>query len=364
MHITKRIIDEIESTLDMKYNICVPDNSWDLFMTPLTDQQGNINFEEFETRQQVSIEIINQILDVHAKKEVVRFLAQLVNLEAKIQELQPWVRDHVVHAINTFVLGVFILENVEFPRMRKTRYGYPFMWKLCGPTHDLGYPIEIGYNIQKIFIDEMSGILSELNSNSPLIKYETYPEHLDVLSEGLDSNQLIQERLNEWDLEIDVENYYEWLVSKNKTDHGVISALSQLKVIEALYYSKNPKRESRDIVIKKHNWNQANFNLDIITSSAALFIHNIDLGYSGFSNKISFNRAPLAFLLFLCYTLQEWDRYAENRPVYSGNEFGIECEKKRVSVQVPEDIEEKIISTLNQRLSGLVVHVNGNIAIS
>ena len=44
--------------------------------------------------------------------------------------------------------------------------------------------------------------------------------------------------------------------------------------------------------------------------------------------------------------------------------FGIECEKKSISVQVPKDIEEKIISTLNQRLSGLVVHVNGNIAIS
>jgi len=81
-------------------------------------------------------------LNVHGKEDIVQFLGNLASIEPNIQELQPWVRDHVVHAINTFLIGVYILEKANFPPFRGARFDYPFMWKLCGPTHDLGYPID------------------------------------------------------------------------------------------------------------------------------------------------------------------------------------------------------------------------------
>jgi hypothetical protein len=238
------------------------------------------------------------------------------------------------------------------------------MWKLCGPTHDLGYPIEIAHNIKRPFADEVNDILESINSPSPRVEPESYPKNLEKLCENRDATTIIQNRLTEWALGIDLEDYYAWLRTKNRTDHGVVSALAQLKVIDALYYNVNPKRRHEDINQGGLNFNQKNFDLDIVSASSALIIHNIDLNYYGFSNKISFDIAPLAFLLFLCDTFQEWDRYSENRPVYSGNDFDINCTHHSISLLVPEELEQKIFAALYQRLSGLMVRVNGRIAVS
>ena len=148
MHIIEKILDEIGDTLRYRYDIYVDLDDWKLFKEPLTNKSGKINKPKFEKRQKKSLEIIKKILDVHGKKKIVSFLGRLASIEPKIQELQPWVRDHVVHAINTFLIGVYILEKVNFPSFQSARFDYSFMWKLCGPTHDLGYPIEIAHNVK------------------------------------------------------------------------------------------------------------------------------------------------------------------------------------------------------------------------
>ncbi|MHA1280431.1 MAG: hypothetical protein ACTSQ8_24955 [Candidatus Helarchaeota archaeon] len=342
MHINTKILKEIKFDLRYDYSINISTNLWKLFCNPLTGFFGNVSFCEFKKRQKVAESIIRSILGLHGKERVVSYaLAQMVELENSIQELQPWVRDHVVHAINTFILGVYILKMVEFPVLSDTRFNYPFIWKLCGPTHDLGYPIEIGHNIKSKFGNKINEILNDLDSISSRINFEVHPENLNFLSEEEDSNELIQQRLKEWGINIDIKVYYTWLEENNFTDHGVISALTQMKIIDAIYYKKNPKREKKDVILSNHNWNQENFDLDIVSSSAALFIHNISLKYKGFSNKVIFNQAPIAFLLFLCDTLQEWDRYSEKQQIYSGNEFDIVCEDRKISVKVPKFLEKK-----------------------
>lgn len=363
MHVIQKILNEIQSPLRYSYYIDIDYDDWELFTTSLTDNTGKIDRSKYDKRQEKSLELIRKILDIHGKEDIVKFLGKLASIEPRIQKLQPWVRDHVVHAINTFLVGVYILEKVNFPPFKGARFDYPFMWKLCGPTHDLGYPIEIAHNIKKDFVDEMNSILDNIKSPSPKLKPNTYPENLEKLCDNWDSNKIIQKRLTEWALGIDVEEYYDWLKKKNKTDHGVISALSQLKVIEAMYYRVNPKRKNDDINMNDLNFNQKNFDLDIVSASAALFIHNIDLNYYGFSNKIDFGLSPLAFLLFLCDTFQEWDRYSENRPVYSGDNFDVICNYNEISLSVPTELEDKIYGALFQRLSGLQIRVNGRNAV-
>jgi hypothetical protein len=365
MHIGEKLLNDIQEALGKRYSIYISQYEWKPFKEPLLmDRDGKINRKAFEERQNKAINIIENILDIHDKAVIVKFLGRLASMEPKIQQLQPWVRDHVVHAINTFILGAFILEKIKFPKFRGARFDYPFMWKLCGPTHDLGYPVEIAQNIREPFAHEVNDILESIGSPSPKVQLEPYPENLDILCENRDANQIIQKRLTEWGLGINIKDYYTWLKNKDKTDHGVVSALAQLKVIEAKYYQANPKRKNKNIRQKLYNFNQKNFDLDIVSASSALFIHNIDLDYKGFSNKISFKVAPLAFLLFLCDTFQEWDRYTENRPVYSGEQFDINCTKKSISLTVPEELKEKVFSTLNKRLSGLTIKVNGRAAVT
>lgn len=363
MHIIKKILDQIGHVLKDQYNVYINPDDLQLFQTPLTNKKGEIDQKKFDKRQKKSIRIINEILKYHGKSDIVKFLAELASIEPKIQELQPWVRDHIVHAINTFILGVYILEKVNFPRHINARYGYTFMWKLSGPTHDLGYPIEIARNIQNKFIDKMNEIIKRINVSSPLVKQQAYPENLDELCNNRSASDLIQKRLTEWALGIDISDYYDWLKRKNKIDHGVISALAQLKVLDALYQRSNPKRKKTNVIKDNFNFNENNFILDIVSASASLFIHNIDLNYYGFTNKINFELAPLAFLLFLCDTFQEWDRYSENRTVYSGEDFDINCTNNSISLFVPQELENKTYAALYQRLSGLSIRVNGRLAV-
>lgn len=358
MHIVEKILNEIQGPLVSDYNINVDPDDWKSFKEPLT------NKIEFENRQKESLEIIKKILDVHGKKDIVRFLGKLASIEPQIQKLQPNVRDHIVHAINTFLIGVYILKKVNFPQSNATHTDYRFMWKLCGPTHDLGYPIEFAHNLKKPFVDEMNGILDEIGSLSLKLESEIYPKGLETLCGSRDANEIIQERLTQWELDINIEDYYEWLKMGNEIDHGVISALSQLKVIEAMYYKENPRREYEDINQNNFNFNQRNFDLDIVSASSALFIHNISQKYSRFSNKIKFDLSPLAFLLFLCDTFQEWDRYLGEESVLSGEDFNIICNNSEISLFVPRDIKDKIITALSHRLSGLLVKVNDEVAVN
>ncbi|VAW33251.1 hypothetical protein MNBD_CPR01-284, partial [hydrothermal vent metagenome] len=104
MHIADKILRETSDALNSRYKVYVNDNDWKLFKQPLTDTAGNIIKSRFEKRQEKSLYIITTILDIHGKANIVKFLGQLARIEPRIQELQPWVRDHVVHAINTFIL--------------------------------------------------------------------------------------------------------------------------------------------------------------------------------------------------------------------------------------------------------------------
>lgn len=351
-HINKKILDSIQKDIRDYYDIYICNQQWCLFKKPIVDA------EEFNERQKVSIDIIHAILKHHGKEDILRFLSQLAEIEPNIQKVQPWVRDHIVHAINTFLLGVYILKHIDSCNIND----YSFVWKLSGATHDLGYPIEISKNIGTLYTKELDKILDEIGSLSPRIEFKNYPGKLNLLENGVDANTLIQECLNKWCLDIDIADYYKWLNSKHKTDHGVISALSQTKVIDALYQKNNPERKREDIVVDYLNYNQDIFLTDIIESSSAIFIHNIKDEYKQF--KINFERAPIAFLLYLCDNFQEWDRYTKKKDkIYSGETFDIQCNENLISLFTPPDLHEKVFTALSTRLSGFAVKVNGVIAV-
>lgn len=364
MHIVEKIINEINNDLSNKYWVNIPTSDWALFEKPITNATGEIDEKRFRERQDKSINIITKILDRHGKSDIVRYLARLASLEPKIQELQPWVRDHVVHAINTFILGAYIINKTGSENYIRGNYDAYFMWKLCGPTHDLGYPLEISSNIEKPFVEETNDILSQLSTNSSKVEIAPYLKNLNLLCHGKDANKIIQKRLSEWDLDINIKNYYNWLGKNNKRDHGVISALAQLKIIDAMYDNNNPNRDKKSVVVGDLDFNQQNFENDIVTASTAIFIHNIDIAYDGFKEKIDFKKAPIAFLLFLCDTFQEWDRYAQKRKIFPGNHFDISCDNNSIILTVPDELYEDIFTKIKTRLSGFPITLNENVVIT
>ena len=365
MHIGTKILNEIEAYLEEEYSIDLDRSEWASFEQSLpTTSAGEIILSEFKERQQKAVEIVREILRRHRKDEIVLFLDRLAGLETAVQELEPWVRDHVVHALNTFLIGVNILKNVTFPGGFDCRYPPAFMWKLCGPTHDLGYPLEIARHVENLFVQELNSILEEINVGTPKVHLQAYPSGLGDLCGRASGHHIIEERLHEWGLDIDVYDYYQWLEQSGKVDHGVIGALAQLKVLDAIYQENNPWRTESETIVGNLSYNQANFRKDIVSACASIFVHNISPHYPGFTAKLDFGETPMAFLLYLSDNFQEWDRYTKDRDIYSGDDFDIDCEANAVHLTVPSAIAPKVQEALELRLSGLTVTVNGTVAVS
>lgn len=353
MHIGKKIIDDISEILTEEYNITLTDEEYKTFTNPFYEDHTMFHRKDYKSRQCISVGLMNKIM-MHDSKRILHFLSELAGMEPQIQELQPWNRDHVVHAIHTFFTGVYLIKNISPNERSALSSNKNLMWRLIAPTHDMGYPLEIAGNIQKGFIDIMNNILSKFETDSIPVTKKLWPDNLNKLCNGKQSKELIQNKLIEWELGIDMDGYYNWLQELNRVDHGVIGALAQLKIMDAKYHEKNGRTIE----------DSGDSKLDMASAAASVFVHNIDLNYPGFSKKINFYTAPEAFLLFLCDTFQEWDRYADRRSIFHGHEFNIKCRDNRILLYVPKQLETHISDVLNTRLDGLPILVNDRLAVN
>ncbi len=265
-------------------------------------------------RRSRSVELIQEIMTAHGKESLHKYLSELGRIEAGIQELEPWVRDHVSHAIHCLILGVFINEyylidnyNVQINT---------FQWKLASLFHDIGYPVEIAQNLLTPYNNKINEIGIELGvpaQEQPIFKV-SYDE-LVTLSSRNNSLHIIQEQLTAWDLNINVQHEYISRKVAGKVCHGIISALLLLKILDKMYVAFNPRRAFVDTYKEgtNINWNQRYFINDVIPACSAIFIHNLPVqSFNG--TKIDPQKAPLAFLLKLSDTLQDWERSSKDLP--------------------------------------------------
>lgn len=261
--------------------------------------------QTFQERQENALEIIEKVITVHKKQELLKYVARLANVENSARTLIPSLRDHVVHALLSFLLGLYL--NERFMKKRGNKVD-PFQWKLAGLFHDVGYSAKVAQDILKSFAAELMNIGKELSSSRAPVGFGVDLFGFDELENGVDPFRLIQKCLNGWGLEIDARVQYDSMQHGGKLRHGIISSLSILCVIDMLYNKYNPKREySQSDGPPDLDWSQSYFENDVVAACAAMFIH--DLPDDCFTSaKIDPVRAPLPFLLRLSDCLQEWER--------------------------------------------------------
>ena len=261
---------------------------------------------DFDDRQNFAINIIERIFGYHGKEDLIRHIVRLAKIEKGIQELQPWQRDHVVHALICFILGIFINEKWMPIKVDV------FEWKLACLLHDICYPAEFAFNILTSIPDDIKQIAIDINCPKPAVKATTKIEGLENLNNNLDGLDLIQSRVNSWGLKIDVRKEYHSM-QDGRPCHGMYSALAALFVLDMMYQKKNPLREYRDIRGDEPylSWNQKYFEGTILNACSAIFLHNLPTSYFSLQ-KINRHNAPTAFLLKLCDSLQEWERPSKN----------------------------------------------------
>ncbi len=271
-----------------------------------------------------------------------QLLAKVREFESSSGKLVPGQRDHYVHSVNVFLLGIVVYFRFEAVRravdakiLDRSVYpdSYPttseeflYRWGIASLFHDIAYPLEISVKQLALYGELLSrypgdstatlGIRLSLDISSfghlealgPLPEYlvrfeEKYPgwsdinltDVIDLMARGIAdafcgiSHAAARRAL--MDLE-------ERMTKQLFIDHGYYGAIIVLR----WYYS----------LVKQANWNPAYFYFPIVNSAVAILLHNY---YRHVLMKEPFNLGPLsihdhpmAFLLILCDELQEWNR--------------------------------------------------------
>jgi len=303
----------------------------------------------FPERQEKSIRIIEDIMVLHGKQELLRHVVHLARVELGIRELEPWVRDHVVHALLSFVLGITINEHLLRPSGQNVD---SFQWKLAGLFHDVGYPAQVAKDIIVPFTNQINSIKRSLGVSRPDVFFQIVPVGLDILANEFNSLDIIQHWLNRWRLQIDARREYREMIDSGGVCHGMISALSVLYVIDMMYQKYNPDRTYQNIYEPLGiNWNQQYFEDHVAPACAAIFVHN--LPPRCFQNaKIDRRYAALPFLLRLSDCLQDWERPSAIDPRGKSDEmFNIEFPLGNIAVTVTDpDRRRKIAQEISNTL--------------
>ena len=284
-------------------------------------------------------------------------LLDLVKIMKKYEEntgeLIEKQRDHFIHSVNVFLLGLAIYSQNKSYRDYFRNYilrgpykkyykidddfsheEFLYRWGVAALFHDIGYPVEIiGKQLKKFINDGIKSISSsygadtaidfkDFNEFNTIVKINPdfadkytsiYPEAkflnlfkpTDIMAhkiatdfKGVDVNQVVKH----------LDRFVDIMGNSGFIDHGFFSSILVLN--------------SYGYLIQKYAKNQDFFFYPIVDSATAILLHNYYrnvLQKNPFSLKaLHPSQSPLAFLLILCDELQEWNR----RP------FGVKDKKR------------------------------------
>ncbi len=264
----------------------------------------------------------------------------LLSYEERASTLIDKQRDHYVHSVNVFILGLCIYsQNVNFQNAfdaaNLDKEIYPFSydtkgeeffyrWGIASLFHDVGYPVEIiGKQLNKFisFATEVDQ-QGKVNTHLEFDNFEQFNSIAEIKPRGdftktycqkyrvcdsldvLNPNDLLAHKLH-LSLSVDLQEikgaldrFPEIMAKNGFIDHGYYSTIIVLRWYSYLIQSCGYKPEY--------------FFYPILDSASAILLHNY---YKNVLLKAPFNKDPLsprehpiAYLLILCDELQEWNR--------------------------------------------------------
>jgi len=276
----------------------------------------------------------------------IAFLSKMRGYEEKAATLTKKQRDHFVHSVNVFLLGLAIYEsNATFQKTfidilydaepysarRSTPHEeFLFRWGLAALCHDIGYPIEIITNQVNDFINFTSCIDCTTRRINARIEYDRF-DLVNSIPETVPKRTFINEYYNAYDscVYIDLLRPVDLLAHRlhrllgisladvkerldgyladsgrsGRVDHGFFSAIIILKWFGYLIQRNGGKADE--------------FYVPILDVAAAVLLHNFynialvknTARPNPFSlGSLSVHASPLSWLLILCDELQEWNR--------------------------------------------------------
>ena len=278
-------------------------------------------------------------------------LLDLVNImkdyEQKTGDLIERQRDHFIHSVNVFLLGLAIysqnknyrnvfrnyVEKSEYKKFYKTSDDefsdeeFLYRWGIASLFHDIGYPFEIiGKQLNKFINDSVKSIsnsydvevsidFKDFNEFNSIVRVDPYDfaddyrrlyknskiidlfKPTEIMAHKISHNFKFDNSQYR-DLLKHLNEFIIYMKEKNFIDHGFFSAILVLN--------------SYGNLIQKYAKNNDFFFYPIVDSASAILLHNYynkTLQEDPFClGPLFVESYPIAFLLILCDELQEWNR--------------------------------------------------------
>ena len=274
-------------------------------------------------------------------------LLDLVKIMKKYEEntgeLIEKQRDHFVHSVNVFLLGLAIYSqnkkyrdafesyviNSPYEKYYKidgnfSNEEFLYRWGVASLFHDIGYPVEIiGKQLNKFINDSVKSISVSYGADTA-IDFKDFAEFNTIIKINTDfadnytnfypkakflnlfkPTDIMAQKISIDFPDVDVnkvakhlDDFVEIMGDSGFIDHGFFSAILVLN--------------SYGYLIQKFAKNNDFFFYPIVDSATAILLHNY---YRNVLQKNPFNlpalhpsKSPIAFLLILCDELQEWNR--------------------------------------------------------
>ena len=349
----------------------------DVFLDNETSYNAYEIYQTFFMMYQITAENKSDINE-NTDKSVVSEPNTLLNLvkimkkyEENTGELIEKQRDHFIHSVNVFLLGLAIYSQNKNYRDKFRQYimkspykkyykiegefsheEFLYRWGIAALFHDIGYPVEIiGKQLKKFINDGIKSIsnvydadtaidFKDFNEFNSIVKLEPdfaesyrkqYPESkflnlfkpTDIMAHKI-STDFSKVNINQLIKHLD--NFVDIMGESGFIDHGFFSSILVLN--------------SYGYLIQKYAKDNDFFFYPIVDSSTAILLHNY---YRNVLQKKPFNlgglhpgKSPLAYLLILCDELQEWNRQpfgVKDKKRSHVNELILEITDRRIDVE-------------------------------
>ena len=341
MNNTKKYIDGFYDKLEV-YEDIAKGHSYKAYM-----HQAILRFLENETKESAFV-VYQAFFDsyrITLKGETNPFIDLLDVLRSYEENAATLInkqRDHYVHSVNVFILGLCIyIQNKNFRKafnavnMDKDKYPFSYdtkheefyyRWGIASLFHDVGYPVEIiGKQISK-FMDFATQVDSDSHIRSHL-EFENFND-LNAITEIIPKREFTKNYFDRYDtcIYVDLLKPIDLLAHKLHISLGVdlkdvktalddfVEIMAKNGFIDHGYYSAIIVLRWYGYLIQSCHYKPEYFFYPVLDSASAILLHNY---YRNVLMKPPFNKGmmspsehPIAYLLILCDELQEWNRKA------------------------------------------------------
>lgn len=321
----------------------------------------------------------------------IKLVNEMHYFEANAGKLLDKQRDHFIHSVNVFILGLIVYNsnscfqdafrekilNDDYKDSYKTKHEeFFYRWGIASLSHDIAYPMQITLGQARKYIDllskytdsgENSALAIELSifdfkkfnklpklkpkpekkgkfyKNYPKMRYYFYDNALKILAIDISKkfNLTFKEVMKSFLL------FEKKMKTHSFIDHGYYSSLIVMKWYHHL--------------IRTTQWNPAYFYYPIVDIASAILLHNY---YKNSLMKKPLNldkhkvkQHPISFLLILCDELQDWYREGygiSEKSAVMPFDFEIDISNKKLSVLYKFDTDGDYEKYKLNRLEAIV----------